>query len=50
MFCFSVLNVFGTVYVSALLFAELLFEKVLSFSKLELKFGLYLNLGKMLLH
>ena len=37
---------FVTVCVSALLFAELCFERMLSFSKLELKFGFCLNLGK----
>lgn len=37
---------FVTVYVSALLLAELFSERVLSFSKLELKFVFCLYLGK----
>lgn len=35
-----------TVYVSVLLFAQLFFEGRLSFSKLYLKFGFCLHLGK----
>lgn len=47
MWCiFSIFNLCFTVFISALPFTELCFERMLLFYKLGLKFGFCLNLGK----